>query len=117
MTAVAEYVDITELENSFVICRTIGHAWDNNPTGKVNSQLFKESYGTLCLICTRCTAERFDYLGQDMKVWKRYYRNPKGYNTIKGQGSRPNLRAEMFRRSLLIRKPRRRATRRVPVQA
>jgi hypothetical protein len=43
-----------------------------------------------------------------MRVFHRYYRYPRLYNTIVGQGSRPNLRGELIRRSLLIRtyKPR-----------
>lgn len=96
-------VDIRDLEDAYVICRTLGHAWDDNPNGEVQSDLFRASRGAITLRCTRCTTERFDYIAQDMTVFQRYYRYPSHYNTIRGQGTRPNLRGELFRRSLLIR--------------
>ena len=97
-----ERVDITELQDEYVICRTLGHSWDDFPNGEVDSVMFKQSRGVLCLRCTRCFAERYDYINVSMEVFHRYYRYPQRYNTIVGQGKRPNLRGEMFRRSLLV---------------
>jgi len=105
-------VDVSQLPIEYVICRTLGHSWDDNPAAAVNMQLFSESYGAMTLRCTRCITERFDYLNVEMRVWKRIYHYPRGYKTIKGQGSRPNLRGELVRRSVLIqRRARKRAAR------
>jgi hypothetical protein len=101
--AIADLIQITELSDNFVVCRTIGHSWDDNPNAEVNSDLWRQSVGALALRCVRCSTERFDYVGKDMTVFGRYYRYPDRYRTIPGQGTRPNLRGEMLRRSLLIR--------------
>lgn len=103
-----ERVDIRELDDSYVVCRTLGHAWDNHPNGEVRSDLFRASRGAIVLRCTRCTTERFDYIANDMSVFQRYYRYPPRYQSIPGQGTRPNLRGELLRRSLLIRAAKRR---------
>lgn len=103
----AELVDIQDLQDAYVICRAIGHAWDDNPTAQVDSDLYRASRGVLALRCTRCTTERFDYVNQLFEVATRYYRYPDQYRSIPGQGSRPNLRGELLRRSLLIRSARR----------
>jgi|SRR5215469_10024786 len=99
-----EYMEINNLRDEYVICRAIGHSWDENPNGEVDSELFRMGAGAICLRCTRCTTERFDYIGLDMSVIYRYYRYPDKYTTIPGEGSRPNLRGEMFSRSLLVKK-------------
>lgn len=101
--AATELVEIVHLRDEYVTCRTIGHSWDDNPNGEVNSDFFKLARGLLMLRCTRCQTERFDYIGNNMQIFQRYYRYPPQYRSIPGQGTRPNLRAEMFRRSLLIR--------------
>jgi len=103
-----ERVSIQELRDEFVVCRGVGHSWDDNPTADVDSELFRTASGALALRCVRCGTERFDYIGNDMTVFRRYYRYPELYRSIPGEGSRPNLRAEMLRRSLLIRSARRR---------
>jgi hypothetical protein len=98
-----ERIAITELEDAYVMCRALGHSWDDNPIGEVDSALFRASRGAIVLRCTRCATERFDYLANDMSVFARYYRYPTRYKSIPGQGTRPNLRGELLRRSLLIR--------------
>ena len=99
----ADFVDIQELNDQYVLCRTLGHAWDDNPTAELDSRLYRTSKAALALRCVRCRTERFDYIDQDMLVSYRYYRYPPRYKSIPGQGTRPNLRAELLRRSLLIR--------------
>lgn len=98
-----ELVAISDLRDAFVLCRTLGHAWDDNPGAEVDSALFRSSRGALALRCSRCATERFDYLNASLEVWQRYYRYPPHYTAIPGEGTRPNLRAELLRRSLLIR--------------
>jgi hypothetical protein len=98
------FPDITELRDEIVICRTIGHSWDDNPGGQIDGPLARTSAGVLLLRCTRCTTERFDYINVQMLVFQRYYRYVDGYRSIPGQGTRPNLRGELLRRSVLIRK-------------
>jgi hypothetical protein len=102
--ALMERLDITDIADEYVVCRGIGHAWENNPSATVDSDLFRIATAVLTLRCTRCTTERFDYIGKDLRVWNRFYRYPPRYTTIRGQGNRPNLRGEMIRRSLLIRR-------------
>ena len=58
----------------------------------------------LFLRCTRCHTERFDYLDGSFAVSYRYYRYPEKYRTVPRAATRVNLRGEMFRRSLLLRK-------------
>jgi hypothetical protein len=101
-----EKLTIQELQDEYLICRALGHSWDDNPTGQLNGSLWRSSVGGLALRCTRCTTERFDYIGADMRVFQRYYRYPAHYTTVPGSGSRPNLRGEMLRRSLLMRRRR-----------
>lgn len=98
-----ERVEITELSDNYLRCRAWGHAWDDHPTGVVNSELYRLSFAIEVLRCTRCAMERFYYLNADMKPFQRYYRKPPRYDTIVGQGKRPNVRNEMLKRSLLLR--------------
>ena len=98
------YMDVADLTDAYVICRTLGHSWDDNPTAAVDSDLFRAAHAMLALRCTRCATERFDYIDRAMAVFKRYYRYPARYKTIPGQGTRPNLRAELVSRSLLVRR-------------
>lgn len=100
---ISDRVDITELEDAYVLCRTLGHSWDEYPNGVISPSMAAASVGTLTLRCTRCRMERTDYIDNLMGVWNRRYIAPPRYNTIRGQGTRPNLRSEMFRRSLLVR--------------
>lgn len=98
-----ERVSISELKDAYVICRALGHSWDDWPQGEVDRTMLHLFQGALVLRCTRCTTERYDYIGKDMRVAQRTYKYPPMYKSIPGEGTRPNLRGEMFRRSLLIR--------------
>ena len=99
------YMDIGDLQDSYVLCRTLGHAWDDNPGATVDSDLFAVATGVLALRCTRCSTERFDYLGKGMGLYARYYRYPDKYRGVPGeQRGRPQMRAELVRRSLLVRR-------------
>ena len=100
--ATLERVTIEELRNEYVVCRTVGHAWDELLDAEFSRALFRSSTGAMALRCGRCLTERYDYIGSDMQVVSRQYRYPRHYNTIPGQGTRPNLRGELFRRSLLV---------------
>jgi hypothetical protein len=98
----ADRVSITELRDEYVICRALGHAWDENPTAEPDSEWAPFSDGFIALRCTRCLAERLDYIGHDLAIAYRRYVYPPRYKSIPGEGTRPNLRGEMFRRSLLV---------------
>lgn len=99
---VKELLEIHQLTDKFLTCRMLGHAWDDNPNGEVDSQLFKESYAMAMLRCIRCKTERYDYLDNTLQVSYRYYKYPARYTTIPGY-TRPDVRAEMLNRSLLLR--------------
>jgi hypothetical protein len=95
-------VEIQELLDEYVVCRTLGHAWDELPDADFSPELFRTSAGALALRCQRCHTLRYDYIGKAMDVVSRRYVYPNRYTTIPGEGTRPNLRGELFRRSLLI---------------
>ena len=97
-----ERTTITELLDSYVICRTLGHAWDVIPNAQFSLDLFRTSSGAMALRCIRCFTERYDYIGKDMEIAYRTYKYPEHYKGIVGEGNRPNLRSELFRRSLLV---------------
>lgn len=99
-----ELMSISDLRDEYVLCRALGHSWDEYPGAEFSPSMWRASIGgALALRCTRCTAVRFDYIGADMKVFHRHYQYPEHYTTIPGEGTRPNLRGEMLKRSLLIR--------------
>lgn len=98
------HTSITDLEDSYVVCRTLGHSWDENLTAELDGQLWKASTAGMALRCTRCFTERFDYIGNDLQVFQRYYRYPERYKTIPGTTTRPLLRGELLRRSLILRR-------------
>jgi hypothetical protein len=109
-------MEVSELRDEFLLCRTLGHSWDDNPGAEVDSQLFKAARGGLFLRCSRCFTERFDYLDHQMAVFQRYYRYPQAYQGVRRgeeESLAPQLRAEMFSRSLLIRHARERKLRSV----
>ena len=95
-------VQIEDLLDNYVMCRALGHSWDEHPTPQFNDAFFQLSYGAAALRCVRCTTQRTDYIDVEMRVWRRAYVYPPRYKTIPGMGTRPNLRAELVRRGLLI---------------
>jgi hypothetical protein len=97
-----ERTAIVDLLDSYVVCRTIGHSWDVIPNAEFSLELFRTSAGAMALRCTRCHAERYDYIAKDMTVQSRTYNYPPHYMGIQGEGKRPNLRGEMFKRSLVV---------------
>jgi hypothetical protein len=103
-----ERMEIKDLLDAYVICRTLGHSWDEHPNPEYSEALFRTSQGALALRCSRCLAERYDYIDKRMDVAARQYKYPPHYTTIPGEGTRPNLRGEMFRRSLLFQSYKRR---------
>jgi hypothetical protein len=97
----ADLINVDDLSDKFLLCRTLGHSWDDNP----NPQFLapdKSYVGAIKLRCTRCRTERYDYIDKRMEVWKRFYRYPKGYGQLKPGYKKPQLRAELFNRSLLV---------------
>ena len=101
---VNEPVQIEELLDQFVLCRTLGHSWDENPNPEWNVEVWALSFGAAALRCVRCNTHRYDYLDAEFRVFTRRYAYPPRYKTIPGMGTRPNLRAELVRRGLLIRR-------------
>lgn len=97
-----ERTSIDELRDEYVICRTLGHSWDDFPNAESNSEWASYATAWLALRCTRCHTERFDYIGKDMEVAYRTYTYPDKYKGIPGEGTRPNLRGELLKRSILI---------------
>jgi hypothetical protein len=101
----ADYVDVHDLTNEFLLCRALGHSWDDNPGAEIpQTPLVAASTGILALRCTRCRTERWDFLNVEMEVFSRRYLYPATYRRLPAeQRGRPALRSEMLGRSLLIR--------------
>lgn len=97
-----ELMSISDLRNEFLICRSIGHNWDDLPNPEFSQGMLIGTVGAIALRCVRCSAERYDYIAKDMSVAGRIYKYPPHYTTIPGEGSRPNFRGELLKRSLLI---------------
>jgi len=97
-----ERTDIANLLDEYVVCRTLGHSWDDNPGAEIASDWQDYSVAVFALRCTRCTTERYDYIGKGLDVAYRRYIYPSHYTSIPGEGTRPNLRGEMISRSLLV---------------
>jgi hypothetical protein len=98
------YTDLGDLGTDIFTCKMLwAHAWANNPSPKhIDGEVAQLAYRILCLRCTRCRRERYDYLGSRGELIGRYYRNPVGYpktHRFDGDG----LRAELIRRSLWVR--------------
>jgi hypothetical protein len=101
-----DYVEVQDLTNEYLLCRALGHAWDENPSAEVPmTPIAMAATAVLCLRCIRCTTERWDFLNAAMEVFSRRYLYPSTYRRLRAeQRRRPVLRAEMFGRSLLIRR-------------
>jgi hypothetical protein len=102
-----EQVTLQELRDAFLECRAVKHAWERHPNPEYNLELFRTSAGVMALRCTRCLAERYDYINKAMELDTRTYKYPHGYTTIPGY-KLPAVRAELFKRSLLVESYRRR---------
>jgi hypothetical protein len=99
------YVDVADLRDEYVICRTIGHRWDDHPSPELDSQMWAMSAAALALRCSRCTTERFDFYLADLTVYHRYYRYPPGYRTTRGSNvSRVAMREVLYERDILLRR-------------
>jgi len=99
-----DYNELDDLSNDYLFCRAYRHAWEENPAGTVDSDLFRGCFAVVMLRCVRCATERFDYLGFDMKrIGNPYYRRPDDYGRIHGdERVQPSLLQEMHRRGFLI---------------
>ena len=101
-----ERLEVWELSDEALACRTGPHWWDNNPHVEIpDTRRFRLSAAASAWKCLRCGAEVIKYYGKDLRVeGSPYYRYPKNYRSIPGTGTRPALRAEMLSRgSLLLR--------------
>lgn len=96
-------VSIAELTDEYLKCRHWGHDWDEYPSAVVDSERYRTAFAIEAVRCTRCTMERIKYYDEMLvAIGSPYYRRPPGYDTIVGQGSRPNVRFELFGRGLVI---------------
>lgn len=98
-----EYTDPRDLRDEYLKCRVFGHNWDELLDAEFSPVLWRTAAGAVALRCVRCAMERYDYIGKDMLISSRRYKAPRGYSRVsRDEGSRPILRGELFRRSLLV---------------
>lgn len=96
-----ETITIESLTDQALMCRTLGHSWDENKNPEIATYYPKQ--WLMALRCVRCRTERFDWIDRAGVVISRSYRYSNRYKTIKG-ARRGNFRAEMLSRSLLVRR-------------
>lgn len=91
--------DVTDIH---LICRTVGHSWDDHPTGQITT-IFS---WYIPLRCTRCTTERFDFLNNAGEVMRRQYRYADGYRRSRDEKglTRLQTRVELMRRRIFARR-------------
>lgn len=69
--------DLSKLNQSMLICRDLGHAWNEGTAEHVehkNEQLVERS-----MYCSRCDTRRTEFIRRDGITVKRRYRYPIGY--------------------------------------
>lgn len=93
-----------DLLDDMLVCRTIGHSWDDNPGAEIATMWS----WAISLRCTRCHTERFDALNNLGEVISRYYRYTPGYQISKDRRgykvTKQELRTELMRRRVLARR-------------
>ena len=106
---------VHKLKESFLECRTIGHAWKMSyigPAGRADEELQGRARnhpgrpdGARVLKCGRCRTERVDlaWIGYgrneyDFRLVARYYRYPDDYKVEGAQDFRYLLQRELFLR-------------------
>jgi|SRR5215831_6997076 len=92
VTRIDRSVEWTGIDDSFVRCRSYGHAWDEFAPIDLDAP----TYGwRLSLRCLRCGTERHDNLDFKGKLMGRRYIYPQGY-------SQKGITPVMFREALFI---------------
>jgi hypothetical protein len=97
------YTDLRSLDEPVLICKALwGHEWENNPSPQhIDGQVARLAHRMLCIRCTRCGRERYDYIGRNGDLIGRYYKNPNGYPKTHRFGG-DELRLELIRRNVLV---------------
>lgn len=93
---------VRNITDTHLVCRTVGHSWDDNPAGEIKT-IFS---WYIALRCTRCTTERFDFLNNAGEVMRRQYRYADGYRRSRDDKSptRLQVRVELMRRRIFARR-------------
>ena len=101
-----EYTPLEVLTNEYLTCRSLRHAWEENPHGELDTPMTRGAFAVKMLRCIRCGTEGYDLLGPDLaRIAPRRYIYPAGYKTIHLEdASAPTLNGELLRRSLLVRR-------------
>lgn len=94
------YLTVTaEQEENFIVCRTLGHAWDeiSDPGGW--SPMQRVWKWRICLRCVRCGCERYDGINVNGEVGSREYRYPINYKyAVHQTPTRVEFRKMMLKR-------------------
>lgn len=89
---------MTELSDSFLRCRILGHSWDEVSPALVEEVTVADSQDLLATSCSRCTLRRLDIISKSGDLFYRRYFYPDGYLTPRG--SKTPSRSD-FRRQLI----------------
>lgn len=90
---------MTATHDDFVVCRSIGHAWDEVPDDRQRTDPFHMVWTyRICLRCVRCTTKRYDGINAQGDVGQREYRYPDGYKyAVNETPSRSEFRIMMVK--------------------
>lgn len=101
--AALEYTELVDVGNDILTCKLLwAHRWDRNPSPRnIRGEVARMAYRILCLRCSRCRRERYDYIDTHGGLIGRYYVNPVNYpRTRRHNGD--ELRAEAIARELMV---------------
>lgn len=96
-----DYTSIHELDEAFLRCRTLGHAWDQIPDDGGHGRQYTESRSTrrITFRCTECHTVREEaWSAVTGDVLFRTYTNPQGYKMAAEDGKRTAMRVEWVQR-------------------
>lgn len=91
--------DIKRLDEGFLACRDLGHAWSELERESVRAIYAKTSFGWLrVFVCERCTTERKQIIDTYGEVTSNSYVYPDGYQLEEWTPAKAPFRREIARR-------------------
>lgn len=90
---------IRQLDDDFLDCRDIGHAWAEASEDEIKEGGWKAPFGWLRLFqCTSCQTIRLDVINAKGEIGHRRYIYPSGYQLVKHTPAKAPFRVELARR-------------------
>lgn len=101
------YSELKDIDNDILVCKTLrSHALEPNPSPQfIDGDIARTAFAMICLRCTRCLRERYEYLDSTgRRIGTPYWKEPVDYpRTHRLLGD--ELRAECINRNILVSYP------------